>query len=239
VPRRPDLAACATIASLIDRSWAGRGYVSRTTWSRSVGMWVSWPMSMKTPPLGQVRERSTTLSDPQRGVQRNGLPHAVDVSGGQGILAEQGGGEVGALDLEPSFAWRAGAQSEVVQDAGGEEKPSSQAASAMLPRVLRGAERPESSGCLGQRSMRSQLCVPGRRTPGWLIPFQQAERRYAEIGSSDNASRCTRRAIMWATTCRTRIVRSSPIGWRTIYVRRICSLSRCLCNSACNFCLRT
>jgi hypothetical protein len=56
-------------------------------------------------------------------VQRDGLPHDVDLARVEAVPAQELGGVVGAVDLEAVLAGHVGAQADVVQDGRREQQP--------------------------------------------------------------------------------------------------------------------
>ena len=159
---------CSMIASLIDRSWAGRGYLSRITWSRSSGMWVSWPTSMKTPlwvRYASSPRRSAIPSEecsgmsPTRGRCRGRpLPYSPSKAAARSALSRP------RTELLPSApqlsprSWRMQAA---------KRRPSSYAASARLPSCSARSRAYRKLRMLWSKIGRlSQSSVPGKRTPG-------------------------------------------------------------------------
>ncbi len=62
------------------------------------------------------------MSDAERRVQCDRLPHPVDVAFIDAVPPEDGGGQIGALDLETSLARRVLTEPKIVHDGGGEEQ---------------------------------------------------------------------------------------------------------------------
>src|SRR6266542_1560759 len=70
----------------------------------------------------QGSDQTAPVSDAERRVQCDRLPNSVDVAFGHAVPPEDGSSQIGALDLETSFARRVHAESKIVHDSGGEEQ---------------------------------------------------------------------------------------------------------------------
>ncbi len=68
------------------------------------------------------RQPTPPVRDAERRVQRDRLPHAINVVFGDAVPTKDGGSQIGALDLETGLARRVRTESEVVHDGGGEEQ---------------------------------------------------------------------------------------------------------------------
>ena len=71
---------------------------------------------------GQVGEQAAPLGDARGGVQGDRLPHAVDVTLADAVLAQDGRRQVGPFHLEAGVALGQGPGAEIVHDGGGEEQ---------------------------------------------------------------------------------------------------------------------
>ena len=73
-------------------------------------------------PVREGRDQTSSVSDAERGVERDRLPDPIDVAFGDAVVPEDGSSKIGALDLETSLAGRALTESKVVHDACGEQQ---------------------------------------------------------------------------------------------------------------------
>ena len=76
------------------------------------------------PLMREGGEQTAPVSDAERRVQRDRLPNSVDVAFGDVVPPKDGSSQIGALDLETSLACRALTESKIVQDGGGDGRPS-------------------------------------------------------------------------------------------------------------------
>src|SRR2546426_899508 len=73
-------------------------------------------------PVRKGCEETAPVCDAERRVQCDRLPNSIDVAFGDAVPLEYGSSQIGALDLETSFACRALTESKIVHDGGGEEQ---------------------------------------------------------------------------------------------------------------------
>ena len=66
--------------------------------------------------------QAASVSDADRRVQCDRLPHSVDVGFIDTVLPKDRSSQIGALDLETSLACRVLTESKIVHDGGGEEQ---------------------------------------------------------------------------------------------------------------------